>query len=304
MRIAVLRNSGSSRNLGRPAPSVPAGVMQIDLGGIASLNHVLIKLAEDSIDLLVIDGGDGTVREIVSRLPEAFPDGMPMVGILANGNTNLIARRCGRIRSYGALIGLDEATLLRHHKTVPVLRIDGLADGPVRGFITGWAAYAAGTRIAVEEISSRGGWQIALAILAVLKRVLWGRDAASLRAGSAINFAPQGHSARRGQGFLGIATVLEGPLIIGLKPFWGTGNGAIRWLDIAAPPSRLWAAAPFVALGLERSWMRRRGYHSGRSSDILMQVDCGLVVDGELFATSQGQQLRFSAQETIRVVAI
>ncbi|MEM6906662.1 MAG: diacylglycerol kinase family protein [Pseudomonadota bacterium] len=304
MRIAVLRNPGSSRNRGRPAPAMPAGVKTLALAGIDALPEVLADLAAEGTDLLVIDGGDGTVREILSRLPEAFPDGLPTIGILARGNTNLVARKCGAIRSYAALEGLTREAAARDAKEVPILRIDGLGDVPLRGFIAGWGAYATGTRIAVEEISSRGRRQVIRAVLAVLRRVIWGRDAAGLRAGVAVEAAPAGHPSFIGQGFAGIITVLEGALIAGLSPFWGGGDGPLRWLDIAAPPARLWLAAPFLALGRPRLWMRRRGYRSGRTSELHLRVAGGLVIDGELFPTSIDQPLRLSAHETIHVVAV
>lgn len=307
MRIAVLRNPGSSRNAGHPAPTAPEGVEHIDLTGLDDLPQTLCALRRVQTDLLVIDGGDGTVREIVSLLPDIFDEDMPAVGIVANGNTNLIARNCGSVRSYDALASLTGRTrsdLTSHCNRVRLLRIEGLDERTVRGFIAGWGAYTSGTRIAVEEISARGGRQVIRAVLAVLRRVTIGSNARELRVGVRVQSHSAGYEGLSGNGFAGIITVLEGRLVAGLSPFWGSGPGAIRWLHVAAPPRHLLLAAPFIALGRPLDWMLRTGYHSGRTDEVSLCVDGGLVVDGEIFATQADQALRLTADEILHVATL
>lgn len=307
MRVAVLRNPASSQNAGSTAPDTPDGVTRVDLTGLADLRSTLRDLRDAGTDLLVVDGGDGTVREVVSLLPDVFGDAMPVLGILANGNTNLVARKCGRISGYATLAALSDqppAELERHCRRVPLLRFDGLVDRPVRGFIAGWGAYAAGTRIAVEELSARSGKQVVGAVLAVLRRAVFGRDARSLRAGVCVRMHASGYEEFAGQGFAGIITVLEGRLVAGLSPFWGDGAGAIRWTHISAPPRWLMLAAPFVAMGRPVGWMHQCGYSSGRSDEIALDIADGLVIDGEVFPTRSGQPVRLSAHEVLQVVAL
>ena len=307
MQIAVLRNPGSSGNAGRAEPEVPHGVTAIALTGIEALPRTLHDLARQKVELLVIDGGDGTVREILSQLTEIFGDHLPMIGIMVRGNTNLVARKLGQVSGYDALAGWVErpaSDLATHARLAPLLRIDGLREGPLRGFIAGWGAYAAGTRIAVEEISARGGRQVIRAVLAVLRRVLVGREAGALQAGVDVRVSPSEHPAFNGAGFSGMMTVLEGRLVAGLSPFWGTGRGAIRWTYIAAPPRRLALAAPFLAFGRPMGWMRRAGYASGRSATLELNVAGGLVVDGEIFPTRPDQRLEIRADEMVRIVAL
>jgi hypothetical protein len=88
------------------------------------------------------------------------------------------------------------------------------------------------------------------------------------------NDAPADHAR-----FMLLATPLD-QLMFGLWPFWGGGTGAIRWLDVAAPPQRL-------AAGLW-SMLRRRapglpGWHSGRAASLRIGLDRPFVLDGELF---------------------
>lgn len=306
MRIAVLRNPLSTGNRNRPPPEMPEGVRLIVPEGFAALDRDLRSLAVEGVDLLVVDAGDGTVREVVSRLPEIFAM-PPSLGIIANGNTNLVARKLGRISSLAKLAplaSLPADRLAAMTRERPVLRIDGLLDRPVRGFIAGWGAYAAGTRIAVEEISARGGRQVMRAVLATIRRAFAGRDAAALREGVEGSCAPDGTGLVEGRRFLGVATVLEGSLVVGIQPFWGGGTGVIRWLDIAAPPRRLMLAVLPAMFGRPMGWMMRAGYRSGRSDRILLKISGGLVVDGEIVPTDPAKALTFTAKERLRVVTI
>src|SRR3546814_12209371 len=44
---------------------------------------------------LVVDGGDGTVRDVISAAPAAFGDRMPRMAILPSGKTNALALDLG-----------------------------------------------------------------------------------------------------------------------------------------------------------------------------------------------------------------
>ncbi|MEM7507132.1 MAG: diacylglycerol kinase family protein [Pseudomonadota bacterium] len=301
MRIAVLRNPASTRNKDARAPALPPDVRLIEATGIDALDATLCDACERGLDLLVIDGGDGTIREVVSRLPEASSGQPPLLAIIAHGNTNLIARKMGALPGYEELAGLRRDRLLV--RSTPVLRLD--VEGwqrPLRGFICGWGAYATGTRIAVEEIEARGGGQVLRAILATFRRALFGGE--GLRRGVRAKLDAKGHPQQQGARFLGIATVLEGPLLAGLNPFWGGGQGALRWLDILAPARWLALAAPSVALGRPTNWMTRSGYRAGRSERIRLQLDTPVVLDGELVRLEPGSTVQLSADETLRFATV
>ena len=307
MRIVALRNPESSRNRGKPPPRIPEVVRAIDLNGVPSLDETLNALRAEGLDLLVLDGGDGTIREVVSRLPEIFGPDMPMLAVIASGNTNLVARKYGSVPSYdhlSTLSALAPSALSGRSRTIPLLTIRGLDDTVIRGFIAGWGAYATGTRIAIEEISARGGRQVVRAVLSVLRRALFGAEAGDLRRGIDMRLSFDNAPPASAKRFAGIATVIEGSLVSGLTPFWGTGSGPIRWLDIDAPARRLWLAAPFVALGKPWAWMGRAGYRSGRSERLDLTLAGDIVVDGEVFPCNDERPLIISAEDHIRLVSL
>jgi len=180
-----------------------------------------------------------------------------------------------------------------------LLRADRAGAAPLRGFILGWGAYAEGTRIAREEIQTRGTGQVALAVLSVLRRALIGAGGRVLRQGIGAPLAPDGAAARPGNSLIGLATTLQRPLVAGLDPFWGEGDQPIRWLDVPAPAPRLALAAPFLAFGRPLTWMHKRGYQSGRSHRIEVMLRHPFVMDGEAFDPPTEGPLILSAEEEV-----
>jgi hypothetical protein len=307
---ALVRNLNSTRNRTSAARGrVPAGVRLIDCKTLDELSDRLVAAHATGVDLILIDGGDGTVREVLSRLPDIWGAALPRIGILPHGNTNLIAREVGGLRSADAvaevLRRLEAGTTLPEKRRA-MLRLDYPAgERPtLRGFMMGWGAYAEGTRIAREEIAARGGaGQVALAVLSTLRRALVGAERAALRrgvaAGISVDSGPVAGAAR----LLGLATTLQQPLIAGMNPFWGTGPGQIRWLDIPAPGHRLALAAPFLALGKPRRWMTDAGYASGRAARIELTLDTPFIMDGEAFPPATSGSMILRAREEIAFIS-
>ena len=306
IRLGVLRNPASTGNLGRPAPPLPEDAVLAETAAPQDCEAALARLAEARPDLLVVDGGDGTVRDAISRFPEAFGTDWPAVAVIASGNTNLVARGLGAVGrdALPRLAAMSHVELSALLRPAPVLRIDIAGrHAPLRGFIAGWGAYAKGTRIGREEIAARHGAQVVRAVLATLRRALVGPEAAALRRGVEGAFRAEGHAEAAGRRFLGIATTLPGRVLGPLSPFWGEGEGPVRWLDVMAPPRQLALAAPLVALGRPTAAMRRSGYRSGRSARLTLELAPGaggIVVDGEEIAGDVGLSATITGHETVR----
>lgn len=309
MRIAVLRNPKSSKNIARPAPAYPPSIAQFELDDAANLPALLQKLHQDTLDLLVIDGGDGTVRQIVTHLPGIFTTHMPLLGILANGNTNLIARSLGREKPPASL---DELARTPRHEvaaasvTMRLLRLDFEHENRAceRGFITGWGAYATATKIAVEEIAKRGEKQVTAAILKTLTRAFFAQDAAKIRHGVEMGLTIDNTAAWNGMSFIGLATTLNGPLTAGFNPFWGKGDNPIRLTTVEAPAKYLPLALPFALFGRPMPWMQNAGYRSDRCNDIELQISDDLILDGEKIEIGVPQKIAISARERLQFIPL
>jgi hypothetical protein len=310
--VALVRNPNSTWNRGSasgaPGP-VPAGVHFIDSTTLDGLSEKLRAAHSAGAGVILIDGGDGTVREVLSRLPDIWGAALPRIGIMPRGNTNLIAREVGGLPPRNAVAGvLDrlEAGPPLQVRRRSLLRLDYPAgEHPtLRGFMLGWGAYATGTRISREEIAARGPGLVALTVLATMRRALIGTERASLRRGVATGLVIDGESRAAKARLLGLATTLQRPLSVGLNPFWGEGTGPIRWLDVVAPGHRLALAVPFLARGRPRPWMLRSGYASGRAARIELSLDTLFVMDGEMFPPGKTGPLTLSASEEIAFISL
>lgn len=306
LTIGLLRNRSSTRNRRGGTGAAPGGVMLRETGSLDELSGALADLRAGGVGLLILDGGDGTVREVVTRLPAVWGEAPLRLAILAHGNTNLIARKTGAVRGaegLARLVGAAQAGRLDERR-VPVLSVTREGAPALAGFIAGWGVYAAGTRLASEEIAARGGGQVALAVAAMLRRALIGREAAAIRRGIAADLSADSAALPAGPRLAGLVTTLPGALIMGLQPFWGAGAGGLRWLDVAAPARHLALAAPFVLAGRPMGWMRRAGYRSGRAAVLDLGLDPGarFVLDGEAFDPGPSGRLRFSADRVASFV--
>ena len=309
MQFVVLRNPSSSKNRAGKTKPYPSHIHPIDLTDIASLPDILAGLHKDGVKCIIVDGGDGTVREVLTHLPNIYGADLPFIGILPHGNTNLIARNTGALDSPTSLLKIEDlpaqedAAFLRK---VPMLRLDfeGSQQPPLRGFMMGWGAFARATQFAIEESTSTGPFQVLNVFFKTLKLdFLQGRKGV-MRQGIPADLTIDGEPAEQGHRFIGLVTTLKGTLVAGLNPFWGKGEGAIRWTDVLAPAPHLVPAAFIAITGRCMKWMLRRGYHSGHAEKLDLIIDTPLVLDGELIPIDQKQKISITAQEKVYFISI
>jgi hypothetical protein len=308
-RVALIRNRASTRNRVSGLQPAPIGVRLIEPRNLETMTGDLRAAHAAGVEVLVVDGGDGTVREVLSRLPEIWGETLPRVGIVPRGNTNLIAREVGALRSPRAA-----AEVLRRIETRepmielrrPLLRVDYPSGDipPIRGSIVGWGVYAESTRVAHKEMNGRGSALVALTVFAMLTRILVEGERGALRQGIPAAMDIDGEKRPDGKRFIGMATTLQGPLAARMNPFWGEGPGPIRWLDILAPAVRAASAAPFLLRGKPARWMEREGYASGRAFLIDLWLDTPFVIDGETYPPPLEGPLMLSATEEVTFISL
>jgi diacylglycerol kinase (ATP) len=273
----------------------------------AALHETLRRFASDRIEILVISGGDGTVRDVLSALATNDFSFLPEIAILSAGNTNLAGRVLGSPghggRALEKLIGATTNNRARR-RTCPILQVSWIGEParpPVCGFLFGAAAFTEAKRIAAVSIERRGihqGLAVAMAFAATVVTALFGRSR-KMSDGAQMEVCIDGGSPDDARRFLMLATTLDS-LMLGLWPFWGHGRGAIRWLNIDAPPLRLSAALWAVLLRRPREWMAKSGYRSGRADSLRIRMEQPFILDGEAFdAGSDGILLSVPLSVTV-----
>lgn len=314
LKIGVIRNPRSTRNQKRQYGIAEAArsnpdILSETIENKDTMTDVLASFRDQEVGLVVVDGGDGTAREVLSRLPEVFGPELPYVTILPSGKTNLVARDIGTarhgIKSFDLLLaGVKEGRLFQSAKKRALMKITWPDEfhPPVRGMLMGLGAFRAGTDLAQSDIHAKGikqGPAVALAMTDYFFRASLGRNANEMRAGEAVALAMDGKRCAEGRRFAVICTTLT-RLLFGIWPFWGDESRAIRYLDVMAPPKRLLRSLPAVARGKPLPWMEDAGYRSGSSDRIEMAIEKPFIVDGEMFQPGPEGRIIVDGSERVR----
>lgn len=297
MRVGIIRNPNSQRNrrIGDRLSEVvvPQGVefVRFDPRTVDDVPSVVAEYAGRGLSHLIVDGGDGTLRDVMTALPAAFPERLPTLMLMAGGNANLATNDVGGA-GHGpqALQRLLDALargggeILRRQ---PIeTRWADASKPPVLGFFIGAAAFYKGWRLALGSVHDKG-FLHGPALVATLAGALWqtlaGGATNDWQSGVTLGIGVDGVAIEDRQRFLFLATSLH-RLFGGLWPFYDHGDAPLRWLDIDAPPPRFTRNLPGLLRGKPSRWLRASGaYRSGGAETVSLRLETPLVIDGEAY---------------------
>lgn len=299
IRAGVIRNLKSHRNQGGAPASVPAGVLEVKAGEPDELHETLAWFAKSGVELVVIDGGDGTIRDVLSRLPPAYVKTPPRFAVLPRGKTNALALDLG-MSGTAPLEAVLAAAAAGRTKTRPCLEImrAGAKAPDLRGFLFGLGAFVRGTELA-QKTHGLGFFDnaaIGLTILGAAARTLAGGPQDPWRRGETASLTLGEGPAETRAWFLAVASTLK-RFPLGLKPY-GPPHEGLKVLTIEAPPPKLPTAAALIFAGSEAPWLEKRGYRRTDTTRLGVEAEGSFVLDGELFPTGgltvrQGSDLEF-----------
>ena len=90
--VGVIRNPRSHRNTGAPPEWTGRATVLLETPTQRSeLQAILARFAERRVDYIVVDGGDGTVRDVLTCGAGIFGESWPPLIVLPNGKTNALA---------------------------------------------------------------------------------------------------------------------------------------------------------------------------------------------------------------------
>ncbi len=313
-RAGVIRNRFSRRNRtsGDPADLAAAGALIAEPDSLEDLVGVLHDFARREVGLVIIDGGDGTVREVLTALSAAYGATPPRLAVLASGTTNLIAADVGAGRSSPATVQLltaiaaagAPASVIQRRSTLQVSWPDG-SRAPVHGMFLGAAAFTRATEISVRLVRQGRideGAGVAATLMSAVAQTFAGPERERWLQGEPMSVTHEGGEAQSGARFVFLASTLR-KLVLGIWPFWGPGAeqdaGVVRYLDVAAPPRRLVRALPAIMRGRPRPWMEDWGYRSGAVAAMDVTLSDPFVIDGETFEAGPGGVIRISAGQDL-----
>jgi diacylglycerol kinase (ATP) len=295
-RVGVVSNPGSRRNragleamramLARHPEALHAEARRVE-----DLEAIFREFARREVDLVVVNGGDGTVHSALTAICNSCAfEQMPAIGVLPTGMTNLIAQDVGLVgRPEPALARLIERVGAGGQVTRIKRRLLSLTTAenrpPLYGMFFGTAAFHQAVQMARRQVhptGARGSVAFAMSLTLAIWRALSGRasEPGPLFQGQSMTIDLDGVRQSGERYFLVLATTL-GRLILGLMPFWGNGRGHIRYTSVAYPPVGLGRALLPALRGKPRPWMSERGYVSRVVDDIAIATGDPLVIDGE-----------------------
>ncbi len=265
--IGVIYNPRSHRNLGADFDcGVCPHVHIAQPRERGQLPQALAEFAAKGIDLLVINGGDGTVRDVLTCGQAIFGDEWPAIAVLPKGKTNALTVDLGVPEDWGlqdAIDALDHGSRVYRrpmhvaHASEPGKR--------VAGFILGAGAFTKATQAgqSAHKLGAFDSMVVAVTgVWALLQSLFAGRGnawrkGAAMAIGLGTSGAPMEHSGHGDPAMrqLLFASTLE-KLPAGIKPFGALKNG-LKLVAVDQIPRRTTALIPLVLMGKLKSRLRR-----------------------------------------------
>ncbi len=289
-------------------------VTHVETTSAGAVPEALAELARRRIDLLVINGGDGTHQHVLTEMlqnRDLFGDHIPMVAPLRGGRTNMTALDLGThrdtVRGMANLINaVKGGQLERRVVERRVLRVQyGRERNVLYGMFIGFGMIQRAIET-VHRVFPQGRTQGVLGSTLVtanlVARASLLGDTDGVLTPDKAQILLDGEMVDGGEYYLTIASSLD-RLFARMRPFWGRGAGGVRFTAIRADAQQLWRTAPGILNGRPGSRVcEANGYTSRNAKRAELRTDCGFTVDGELIPPEPGRVVSITADDTIRFV--
>lgn len=307
-RVGVVSNPRSHRNTSDRPIAPPGSAVEItEPATRPALLAALERFAADGIDLLVVSGGDGTVRDVLTMGRTVFRERWPALAVLPRGKTNALNADL-RAPAGWTLAGAVEAFISGRRVTRRPLMVEQM-DGAGRamlGFILGAGAFTLG--IDTGQDAHRMGFVDSLAVALTsawgLSQTVFGSAGNPWRRGSPMRLTdletgaelPRTRFGEAGRRSILLASTLE-RMPLGIHLF-GKGQGDIRVALLDAPRRRVMGFVPAMLAGWHPRWLAGAGLHHLSLRGFAMEIGDSFVLDGEMFepgryAITLGPELTF-----------
>ncbi len=301
-RIGVLVNplsGGNRRGLAAVRSAVAAypRVRHCDVETPRDVLAGLVEFARNDVNLVVVNGGDGTVQAALTALFHHRPfETLPLLAVLQSGTTSMTARDVGFAGSPVKALekifrwaegGQGDPVILRR----PVLQVRAPGHDPRYGMFFGTAGIYQGIQYFHRKVNSRG-LKGELGPGITIARFLW---AASFKRSDFISpvsmtITLDDHPPRQLDCMLLLVSTLE-RLFLGLYPYWGDEKAPLHYTALGTRPRHLLQALPFILRGRKSHRARpENGYFSHNAGRIELNLDSGFTLDGQLYTPANRRE--------------
>jgi hypothetical protein len=247
------------------------------------LSRRLAAFARDGIKTLIIEGGDGTVRDVLTLAPQHFPYGLPPIAIIPSGKTNALALDLGIPRRWTLADALAAAERRDWRQRAPLEVFRAGNRAPLaRGFLFGAGAFVKGTALAQQthRMGMFGNLAVGLSVAAAIGQTIFGSRDNAWRRGEAMGLRLDDSAVRDGPLYLVLASTLA-RFPLGMKPF-GRERAGLKFVSIDAPPRSLPLTLPRMLAGWAGERIDRGGVLR-RDPEVARLSPSQFVLDGETF---------------------
>jgi len=301
--VGLIRNPRSHRNRDHePEYSTRAEVISEPTHKRKDLYEALDRYAQAGIDYLVISGGDGTVRDVLTCGAAIFGDHWPALIVLPKGKTNALAADLGLPRDWNLARAIERAQAGSCVVRRPLVVTEaGDEQARVQGFLFGAGVFT--KAISLGQSAHRIGAFNALAVLVTtlwsLAQAFFAGNANSWRQTTPIRLTADNGAPIAGgdsERYVLIASTLEN-FPMGLKPF-GVMREGLKLAVLDRPRRRSLAWIPLIAAGRHPARPERLGYHWLAPGPFRIALEDRFILDGEAFPPgdyriAEGPELSF-----------
>jgi len=258
---------------------------------LADVLSAMGDFARREVNLLIINGGDGTVHGALTALFSARTfDVAPFIAVLRAGTTSMIGGDVGlrgsprrALRRLLHWVGKrsDRPQILFRH----VMRVTTPAlERPLCGTFLGAGSIYEGIKFFHRRIKTpamRGEFGPAVTLAVFLLALL--RRQSALLSAVPVGASLDGQPPETRAWLMLFVTSLE-RLFLGMRPFWGNGGGSLHFTAITEHPSAFWRSLPFLLRGRKGPHVRTdNGFFSQEISETRLSMAGGFTLDGELY---------------------
>jgi diacylglycerol kinase (ATP) len=316
LRIGVLNNLRAGRSHAGVSKILEflkahPDVVHVETDQAHAVPEVMSEFARQRVDLLVVNGGDGTLQFALTQiLHNGDFERVPMVAPLRGGRTNMTALDLGADRNpvrglADVIAAARSGRIAERIVTRPVLRIASNRRGEVEyGMFYGAGVIqrAIGLTHRLFPPGRSQGVLGAGIVTATLIAKLCARQTEGILTPDKLQLVLDGEGVPQGEFNLMIATSLR-RLFLRMNPFWGRGPGGVRFTSVATGAERTAAAVPGILRGRPRAFVTTEaGYTSRNAERAEIRLDCGYTVDGEIFQPQPDEHVRLSADRRVSFV--
>lgn len=306
--IAIISNHLSTRNQSDRAwlDDIVADkpwVRRFSIDHIDEIPRAITECADAGIDVIAVDGGDGTVGLVFSALLNDGPyETSPALALLPSGKTNMTAAAWSlsgdRREALSALLRKHaNGTLGSTVHTQPVLTLKESGSRDRHGAFFGGADIVDGILYCRKNIYPMG-WPNTLSHPAAIAILFWRAMTSGGDGGSVHVRDNDANWSEDGRFYVAMATTMD-KLLLGMRPDPKIGKGVMHYISLRT--------GAFALLSTVLNLIKRRFTHSKirtvrRSTSLTFTFNGGYTLDGELYDATEDKPLTIDGEQTLRFV--